>query len=313
MSWLDKHRRQQGGSIKDSHTLTNVNFANRNFNDSLAHQVVQIEDEYYDTRFIIKREYNTSSKAESELLIFRPFVEVFRGQIAEFRNHKWLIFNVDTGELAPKGYIRMCNKTLKFDNGAQYPCVVDTNIREYQSIKDMARLNLMSNIMKVMVTSNEDTWNIRETDRFIFDGLAWEVQGVDRVAYTTHQSGVIEFVIQEVPLNEDEKEEIEDGGIVADSDYNLKIIGKNEVALSTETDYTTELYRDGALVNAYDYTTTWSTSDGDISSDGRLLSPNKVTEIDITATYQYVNADGNYEDIIATKKVDVFEDSWGWN
>ena len=34
--------------------------------------MVQIEDEYYDTRFIVKREYNISSKIASEMLIFRP-------------------------------------------------------------------------------------------------------------------------------------------------------------------------------------------------------------------------------------------------
>lgn len=311
MSWLDKHRRKQGGSIKESHAIANVNFANRNFNDSLAHQVVQIEDDYYDTRFIIKREYNTSSKASSEMLIFRPFTEVFRGQIAEFRKHKWLIFDVDTGELAPKAYIRMCNKILEFPNGNQYPCVVDSNIREYQSIKDMSRVNLMANIMKVMVTSNDDTWNIRETDRFIFDGKAWETQGVDRVVYTTNKSGVIEFVVEEVPLNENEKEDI-DKEPIPEHDYYLKIVGDSEVEIDEELDYVAELYIDGVLQDMSSFIVSWDVDYGVISSDGRYQAPSKEGNATISAIYQYINTDGDYVNIEAIKKIEIYKSSWGW-
>lgn len=312
MSWLNTHRRKQGASIKDSHALSNVNFANISFNDSLAHQVVQIEGEYYDTRFIIKREYNVSSKYEAEMLIFRPFTEVFRGQMAEFRNRHWLIYNVDTGELAPKAYIRMCNKTLEFDNGNQYHCVVDTNIREYQSIKDMSRLNLMSNIMKIMVASNEDTWQIRETDRFVIDGLAWEVQGVDKVAYTNNKEGVVEFVVNHVPLNEEEKNEIEASEDVSDSVYSLKIIGDDEVAINTEFDYSTELYKDGLLIDESDYIISWDVDIGNISSDGRLVAPNKECTVSVSAIYQYIDSNNEFVNVSTNKDVAIFKEDWGW-
>ena len=311
MAWLDMHRRKQGSDMKSALAITNVNFANRNFNDSLSHIKVQIEDEYYDARFIIKREYNTSSKVETEMLIFRPFTEVFRGQLAEFRKHKWLIFFVDTGELAPKVYIRMCNKTLKFDNGNQYDCVVDTNIREYQSIKDLNRLNLMSDIMKVMVASNDDTWEIRETDRFIFDGMAWEVQGVDKVAYTTNKSGIVEFVVKKVPLSLEEKDEIETESI-PESDYHMKIIGDDEVAVDDEVDFTTELYRDGMLVDSSTYTVVWSVDNGHIASDGRYQAPSNEGKANIVATYQYANNQQQYETIEIKKQINIFTESWGW-
>ena len=310
MSYIDLYRRKSGGAIKDSHYTTNVNFVNNTFVDSLSHLIVTIEDIRHDARFIIKREYNASSKYEAEMLLFRPNTKVYRGQIAEFRDNKWLIFYVDDRELLPKGYIRMCNKTLKFENGNQYPCVVDTNIRDYQLIKDLTNVNLMADAMKVMVTSNEDTWKIRETDRFVFDGLAWEVQGVDKTVYTINQEGVIEFAIRQVPLNEEEKSEIEKD-IVPEFDYHINILGVSETLVNSNCQFTTQLYKDGILDNGH-HVVSWSATSGSIASDGYFIAPNVKGSIIISATYQYINLDGTYGYIEDKKEIQILDDSWEW-
>ena len=319
MSWLDVHRRKlniSGSTIKESHQRANANFVNTSFNDSLSHLKVQIDDRILDARFIITREYNASSGIETEKLIFRPHTEgIRRGQYAEFKDRKWLIFFVGYDELCPKAHIKLCNKVLKFENGNQYPCVVENNIRNYQRIADLESINLITGTMKLMVQSNEDTWQIKETDRFIIDDLAWEVQGVDKVVYTNNREGVVELAIKQVPLSELEKEEIanENTQPIPESDYHLEIIGKDKVEINKVSQYETNLYKDGVLVDKLDYITTWSVDKGSISSDGMLFAPSNVTKIEIKSVYSYFDNSGNSQEKIASKIVEIYDNNnWGW-
>ena len=117
--------------------------------------------------------------------------------------------------------------------------------------------------------------------------MSWEVQGVDKVAYTTNRSGIVEFVVRQVPLNEEEKEEA-NKEIIPESDYHLKIIGDDEVETSTEFDFTTELYIDGILQNPSSYIISWDVDNGYISSDGRYQAPSNKGKATISAIYQYI-------------------------
>lgn len=316
MSWLSIHKRKAqnyGGSIYGEHRENNIEFVNQGFADSLSYLRVMVDNIEYDARFIITREYNDSSGVQNEKLILRPFTKLNAGQYAKFRNKHWLITFFNDEELTPEAHIRMCNKVLKFKNGNSYHCVADTNIRDYQRLLDLDKVTLPSDTMKITVSSNKDTFNVTEKDRFSIDGLAWQVQGIEKVSKTIDGIGIVSYAVTKVPLNQDEKDELVEVETIPNSEYHIKIVGKDEVEKGKDYQFKYELYEDGVLIST-PVMVDWFADNGSIERNTGLFKAPNISgiKVNINVEYSYVDNVGEAQVVKATKQINIYDNNdWG--
>lgn len=311
MSWLDIHKKRminEGSTIRDAQVLQSVNFINEKFKDAPSFVSVLINGQEYDTRFVAERKYTASTGMAVHKLLFRPSVQVNRGDVAEFENRQWLILFFEESVLYPKAYIRPCNNVLKFKNGSQYPCICDSKVYASSSVDETAYVNLPSDRMKITVSYNKDTKDISELDRFVFNGIAWEVQGFDRITNVFNECGIVEFAVRKVPLKEEEKP-IDTPIEIPKEDYFLEIIGAHEVEVNNTTRFTCNVYLNGVLTTGE---IDWSTNYGAITPQGIFTAPANKETVVIQASFTYVDASSVTQTITTDKQIDVFDnDDWG--
>lgn len=313
MSWLDIHRKRlanEGASIREGYSIQTANLINAKFDYSPTFIQVLIDGEEYDARFVTEKAYSASSGIEIKKLIFRPYTRIPRGKYVQVDGRMWLIIYFDDNDMYPKAQIRFCNNVLKFKNGNEYPCILDNKIQSSSKVDEETYVNLPSDRMKVTVAYNEDTKNIKELDRFVFNGLAWEVQGFDRIVNVYDEEGIIEFAVKKVPLKEDEKEEPTNPPIIP-KDYYIEIIGVDEVEINQSTTFVANVYVDGSLIPSV--IIDWSTDKGTINTDGEFVAPSDTGMATIIAQYQYIDEEGITQTIRAEKQIEIFDnDDWGW-
>ena len=312
MSWLDIHKRRhanEGETLRDAYTSNAASFINHAFADSPTYTVVTIEDKEYEARLITEKKFTVASGYEVMKLLFRPNTEISNGKIVEIKDEKWLIVHTNTRQTSPKADIRFCNNVLEFDNGQSYPCVVDGNIRDTQKINEEYYVDLPSDKVSVLVPFNEDTRKIVEKDRFVINGIAWEVQGFDRITQVYNHEGIIELALKKVPLKESEKPTEPEKPPVPLDDYHVEILGSDEVMIGSTTAYTSVVYLNGEVIST---NTKWAASNGTIDEYGEFTAPSEPDYVGITAEYEYIDSDSNIQKIVGVLDVEVYEDDWGW-
>lgn len=319
MGWLDIHKtrmKASGSNIRGAYMENTANFINNSIKDSPTYTVAEIEGIEYDTRKVTHKKFSDASGYEVEKLLFKPNTKINNGKIAKIEGEKWLIIFVEDRPIAPKAHIRLCNNELVFDNGNTYPCVIDTSMRDTRRINEEHYIDLPADALSILVEYNSDTYKIKEEDRFVIDGMAWEVQSFDRLSRVYNGNGIIELVLKKVPLRKDEEVEtpnMPDGnnGSVDNGIYSIKIIGDVEVEIGHTSSYEVEVYKDGTLLPNADVL--WTVDKGSIGQSGDYLAPNTSTNAVITARHTYINELDETSFIEATKEIEVFDnDEWGW-
>ena len=316
MSWLDTHKKRmsyEGTTIKQSYEIQSANFLNHAFQDSPTFLVVTVDEEEYDARLITDKRYSVSSGYEVKKLLLRPYEIIPRGKIAKFNDEDWLVVFYDDKELAPKCHIRFCNNFLKFKNGNSYPCVIDNKVHVSQRIDEESFLNLPADRLVITISYNEDTKNIRELDRFIINGVAWEVQGFDSITGVLNGEGIMEVSVQKVPLKESEKPvevpdpPIEDNPVV---ECLIEIVGANELEVGDSETFIGNVLLDGVLSSEK---VSWSCSVGSINQEGVYTAPSETGKVSIIARYIHASDKNSFETVQSGKIVEIFDNNdWGW-
>ena len=312
MTWLDIHRRRatnEGGDIKNEHERQSVEFIRQGFKDSPSYIKMLINNIEYDTRSILDKRYNLANDVETKLLLLLPYETVNIGDIAVIGEDNWLVMFFNKMDLKPKVNIRFCNEMLKFDNGNAYPCVVDNKLQGFQTVDEFKQINLPADSLKITMTYNEDTRKIKELDRFVFNGSAFEVQAFDRVRNVYKGVGIIDMIVQKVPIKEGEVVEVEKP-LDEDKDIIIQIIGSNEMEINSSEEYVANVYENGILTN---YNVIWNVvGDATVIPNGIVSTGNNTGMIELKAEYLQMQ-NGIPIVIETTKKINVVDnDDWGW-
>mgnify|MGYP000888640197 FL=1 len=313
MSWLDFYKKQSqfmGNNIRNAHEKHSVDIINYSYNDSPSCISVEINGEKQRVRVVTDKKYSINSGYIVKKLLLKPYETVNNGDLVKIDDEFWLIYFFDNKKPMPKAYMRFCNNTLTFSNGNQYPCVLDTRISENQKIDEKKYIDLPSDTMLATIQYNDDTKYIKENDRFIINGLAWEVQGYDRITKVVNEKGVISFPLKKVPLSDEEKNNnLSDSS--RDNIY-IEINGNEEIEVNTKTVYQARVYnKDNQLITTKVY---WSTDNGKIMQNGLYTAPSSTGIVNICATYIYNDTKNNNQYKISEfKTIDIYDNNhWGW-
>lgn len=313
MSWLDKHRDRleaYGNTISKEQENNTVNFVNSTFEDYPSFERVLINEETYDVRVLTTKEYQTTSEYNINKLMFRPYTLINRGEYVRRDNDEiWLIAFYQNDKIFPNAHVRLCNNSLKFENGREHLCVIDNKLRNLQEVDQNKYQVLPSGTLAVTVQANEDTLQIEELQRFVINGKAWEVQVIDDVTNTINGIGVVQFIIKKVPRKESEIPVEEEEEEIPNEDYYIEIVGVNELEIGKISNFTANVYLNGMLITQE---VLWGVDIGTINEFGQFTAPNLKGESIIYVEFEYINAEDEVETIRSEKRITVFDNNdWG--
>lgn len=220
MGWLDIHKDRLGIShdnlgTKDEYTDDTIIYIQDTFSQSPSYRIVNIDGEEHGVRIINDRKYQTANEFEQNLVLLKPKTVIERGAYMSYFNEDtkkeetWLIVFYHYHKIYPKAYARYCTKHLDYANGISLPCVVTNKISSSAFIQENTEMTLPKDSLAVYVKATEDTMKTIEGDRFVIDGLSYEVQSINISMNTENGVGVVEMAIKKVPANHDEIEEVE--------------------------------------------------------------------------------------------------------
>lgn len=219
MGWLDIHKRRLGVShentgTKDEYINDTIIYLEDTFSQSPSYRLVNIDGIEHGVRIINDREYQTANEFEQNLVLLKPRTVIERGSYMSYFNkdtnkeETWLIVFYHYHEIYPKAYARYCTKKLNYSNGKTYPCVVTNKISSSAFIEENTEMVLPKDSLAVYVKATDETMKTIEGDRFVIDGLSYEVQSINISMNTEDSIGVVEMAIKKVPSKHDELEEI---------------------------------------------------------------------------------------------------------
>lgn len=158
-----------------------------------------------------------------------------RGDLVDYLGDKWIIVSEVAGIRYGKykGIMRQIEYDIKFNfNGdiKEFPTFVDSRVFD---IQDDRYVTLPSGTILVTMQENDDTLGIKEKQRFIKMGKAWEVAGVDRT-----QKGLIILTAEITAFSESDniEDEIADYYDYIDR-YEITILDSEPIALVNAQTY----------------------------------------------------------------------------
>lgn len=317
MSWIDLHKRRhtsEGGSISKAHEHQTGLFIDSSIKDSPTYKLVTINGVEYDTRMITERKFSVASGYYVMKLLYKPFVEPRNGQLVYIDDDVWLTVHADSKSLAPFNYIRKCTHTIDFldDKGAviPVPSVLETRIRDTQKLLELRYVDLSLDSLKITVPYNDVTRLVEEKDRYLIEGIAWEVQGYDRITQVSDGDGIIEIAVKKVPLNKEEEESLKPEIEIDPTIITLVIAGADEVYQREQAQMEGIVMYDGVVVEGGEVV--WASEDGQIDSDGLFTANCSTGTHTITASYEYIDGCDVRKVIEASKEILVYNNKDWW-
>lgn len=264
-SRVNKYGGIRGSILKSSQH--NIDFS---FEDSLSYEEVYING----SEQLTGVQVITDTKVPTiKYIVMRPNERISAGDIV-FRtklNQYWLCTGVDPNDLYCKGFIEMCNTTLKWvdDLGVirSYPAVFYYGTKANFGVYSDRIMTVPDGRRQVVVQENEHTRKIRRDMRFIFGHSVFKVIDFDYVS----DEGLVNINLKDDMFNNetdnlelgiaDYYNRIKDNGNNQEpneddtnppEDYKLMIKSKssqaNEIRLNQQKEYYAELYLGDDLV-----------------------------------------------------------------
>lgn len=219
------------------------------------------------------------------ILFYEPVENITVGMLAWFENNTWLGFNTrNIAALTSSITVRRCDNKLnfvdEFNNVTSIPFVFDkyTILNSTPVEKPSQPISLINGYKNAWVQYNEWTATMKTNDRFIINGQAWTVRGIDSVGrqFTDQRESVrlISFVL----TRSEERNGDDLVNDIADADANVWVINP-----SIE-------YLDGAVGDYGTFTSTL-THNGEVNTDYSVLyssTDESVITVDENGNYNIV-------------------------
>lgn len=215
MGFLNLHKKRLNiqpcnNRYRNEYEYNTKKFINTHFSQSPLYDIVKIDNKDIEVRIVESKNYKTNTPYEEKVLLLRPNTVVQNGSYVHIidkntnKNGVWLLTFYESHILYPKCYIRYCNKSLSYSNN-KYPCVVTTKVSLSSDIEENKIMALPKGHLLVLVQANNETLSTKDGERFLIDGIAYEVQEVNIVSNTENKIGIVEMNLKEVPKNFEEE------------------------------------------------------------------------------------------------------------
>lgn len=124
-----------------------------------------------------------------DILFYEPVENISIGMLAWFENNTWMGFNTrNIASLTSSVTVRRCDNVLNFkdeyNNITPVPFVFDkyTVLNSTTIEKASQPVSLINGYKNAWVQYNDLTATMKTNDRFIINGMAWSVRGIDKVS-----------------------------------------------------------------------------------------------------------------------------------
>lgn len=186
----DVWARIKTSSIKEEFENTYVDFMEDTFENSANYNLVYKNFNYNTTYKTLIMNYNSERDSVGvKKLVSYPYTTI-QFEIGDYihwtyggSQKTWLITSLDKQfTYNVNGRMERCVNNLKwidsYGNTVSYPCVMDDKLNE-TTFDFKAPMYYAPGTVFVIVQKNVDTNTLKVNDRFIFDGQAFKVQGVN--------------------------------------------------------------------------------------------------------------------------------------
>jgi hypothetical protein len=228
-----------------------------------------------------------------DVLFYGQIPNITIGMLAWFENSTWLGFNTrNIAALTSSVTVRRCDNVLnfkdEFNNITPIPFVFDkyTVLNSTTIEKASQPVSLVNGYKNAWVQYNEYTATMRTNDRFIINGVAWSVRGIDKVsrAHTEDRDSVrlMAFVL----MRTEERDGDDLVNDIADADAHIWQVASSTSAVNGAVGSTgatpTTLLLNGEVIT--DYSVIYSSSDETIVTVGADGSYELLAEGEATIT-----------------------------
>lgn len=181
----------QGGSSASEYTNDTIAFIKATFADSPFYQTLVIDGNTYEVR-VMRDEKSPHIKHVS----FLPNTTIHKGGIAQYNGSTWLVTNFQPHPLFPVAELTQCNSVLRWKDSQgtihQVPCT-STSLRRKIDIREDKIMGMGDYQLFIHAPYQSDANQIVPSMRFIMNGQAWLVAGLDNLSNVYDGYGFIEF------------------------------------------------------------------------------------------------------------------------
>jgi hypothetical protein len=181
----------QGSSSAGAYTNDTIAFIKATFADSPFYQQILIDGTAYGVR-IMRDDKSPHIKHAS----FLPNTVIPKGGIAQYNGDYWLVTNFEPHSMYPVAELTQCNSVLKWKDaqGAmhQVPCT-STSLRRKIDLRTDKIMGMGDFELFIHAPYQSDAKLIEPSMRFIMNGQAWIVAGLDNLSNVYDGYGFIEF------------------------------------------------------------------------------------------------------------------------
>lgn len=205
MSYFDKYVKRttvDGTSESDVYNNATIEFVNKTFTQSASYRQAMLNGVTPIDVRVVKGKKIDDSRDKS--VIFRPQTKTPIGSYLTFDNQTWLLMDSDyIHPIVPKGTIMLCNSTLRWidKNGVQHStlCVATSNVQprlRSSILQDKENVNSVHDGIGIYLPNNSEVKTINYTTRFILNGSAYQVYGIDNLSNVTEgvEGGIVELL-----------------------------------------------------------------------------------------------------------------------
>lgn len=198
---LTQYERRLGAkSMSEAFINDTINIINADFTNAPSYREIELDGVVEDCTFKLTKE---SNKRE---ILLRPQKTISKGMYVLLDTDKYIVTECVPNEIYPKAEIVLCNNTLRWRDTLnalkEYSCIVKgDSISINEEDASNKRLVVSSNAeLTIVVPYNDDTKSIEPNQRFIIDGQAYDVSGIDRITEVYKKKGVIKLTVNATEL-----------------------------------------------------------------------------------------------------------------
>jgi hypothetical protein len=240
--------------------------------------------------FQIVDENAITKNPNKKRVLCKPDEDINIGDDIIWNTEHWLCTNVDSDkEIYAKGIIERCNNTLKWQTSTgeikEYPCIIQDKTSVYSTgVEENKYLSLADDQILITIQYNNDTKQLRQDKRFIFNHSEYEIYKLTKPQTLTN-AGVLYLTMTKSQKGTNDNLELNIADYVQNN-YTLTILNGDIVSLNTAQtlQLSCELRNNGILVE--NPIITYNSSDllvASISSTG-LITALQVGMVTVSAT-----------------------------
>lgn len=190
-----------GSSISGSINNHTIDYINSVFKDN----VISYRDAILENGSIIGIRVIDGKNAGENKVLLRPNTDLNTGSVLMFDNDKWLVFEKYGSSTYPKLNIKKCNGNIayKFNNDIYTLSVFITNLNaiRFDTRYDNMNIGLAEGEVYIYAGLNDFSKTVVLNQRFLMQGQAYEVSGIDNLSYAQNGVGVVKITSKITTLN----------------------------------------------------------------------------------------------------------------